>query len=136
MVSGRNRQNVSHGAAVATSRGAKTKGPASGCPVGAAPSEASRAAGVTRTARHLEGNKYSVADPAPRDGIAHCDDLGDRFVPDRERTGKQAVSCHRQIKVTTRHRKRAHDRPGRIGLGIRSLTPLDSTRFHERQLAH
>jgi hypothetical protein len=133
----RDGQKVGNGAPMAAAGGTETEGPASGCAVRAARTEVSRPAGVTGTARHLERNHYPVADSAPRYSIADRDDLGDRFVPDRERPGKQARRCHRQIDVTTSNGKWAHDGSGRIArCRIRSLAPLDLTRVHERQLPH
>lgn len=100
VIGDRNGEKVGDGAAVAASRGSETERPAGGCPIGAAPTEMPGAAGVARTARHLERNHYPVAYAAPRDGVADRDDLGNRFVSDRERPQKQTLRCHRQINVT------------------------------------
>jgi glutathione S-transferase len=137
VIGGRNRKDVRHCSAVASTRLTKSKRtPRSGA-VGVTRAEAPVTASCARPARDLERDEHPLADAAHADLVPNRDHLGHRLVPDRERPGEEAHRSHRLVEITTRDREWTNERASGVrGLWFRSVLPGDPPSLEKGELAH
>jgi glutathione S-transferase len=137
VISGRNRKDIRHCPAVASTRLTESKRtPRSGA-VRVTRAEAPVTASRARSARDLKRDEYPLADAAHADLVPNRDHLSHRLVPDREGPGEEAHRRHRLVEITTRDRERTHERaPGVRGLWFRNVLPGDPPSLEEGELAH
>ena len=86
-------------------------------------------------AAHLERGQHELTGPHPFDAVTDLDDLGDRFVAEREAVVARAWADHdeERIDLATRDRQRTNQRiAGRLDLRRRHFPPLDRARARRR----
>jgi len=82
-------------------------------------------------------HQNSVTTPPLANLLADGHDLGDGFVAESKRLGKQPSRRHGKIEIAPYHRERPHDGASRTRHdGIRVLLPLRATRLNECQSTH
>ena len=86
-------------------------------------------------AAHLERRQHTLTGLQAFDVVAYVDDLGDRFVAEREAVVAHTRTDHdeERIDLATRDRQRTHERvAGRLDLRRRHFPPLDRARVRRR----